>query len=287
MFQKTDALTGRLSDSLRQGLRELYGHYEVEIISCVFWRNRAPWVLERRQCFDSFLLFPLRGRLRVTLSGDVMRVSPGEYLALSDGEAHAIVLDKGHPRLEQISLHCRIQDRWGRPLLARFRRPVAALTDAARWHRVLADLAALTHADPATGREQGRALVPELMADRLRAGERLLPLPRGGDARIERILRRMDEELASPLLSIDALARDVGLTGTQVRKLFRRETRLRPKYYLQRLRLKKAVRLLRHSTQAVKEIAFACGFATDNYFHTVFREAFGTTPAEFREKEAL
>src|SRR5579859_943707 len=139
MPQQTDPLTGHLNESCRLGLRELFGLYEVEIITCVFWRNRAPWVLERRQCFDSFLLFPLLGRLRVTLKGSVVHVSPGEYLALSDGESHAIALDKGHARLNQISLHCRINDRWGRPLLARFRQPVATLTDAPRWHRVLTD----------------------------------------------------------------------------------------------------------------------------------------------------
>ena len=287
MPQLIDPLSNRLSETCREGLRELFGHYEVELISCVFWRNRAPWFLDRRKCFDSFLLFPLRGRLRVTLKGAVVRVSPGEYLALPDGQAHAIKLEEGDPRLEQISLHCRIQDRWGRPLLARFRHSTAALTDASRWHRVLADVAALMSVDPHTGREWGRALVLELMADRLRAGERLKSIGHEGDPRIDRVLQRMRDELISPDLSIEALARDVGLTATQVRKLFRRETRVGPKHYLQQLRLKKAVRLLRHSSQTIKEIAFACGFATDNYFHLVFRRAFGVTPAEFREKEML
>jgi transcriptional regulator GlxA family with amidase domain len=141
--------------------------------------------------------------------------------------------------------------------------------------------------DPATGREQGRALVQELMADRLRGGEQLAPDRRAGDERIARVLQRMMQEIASPGLSIEALARDVGLTATQVRKLFRRETRTGPKEYLQRLRLKKATRLLRHSAQTVKEIAFECGFATDNYFHLVFRQTFGLTPAEFRERKTL
>jgi AraC-like DNA-binding protein len=287
MPQQIDPLTGRLSPAYRSGLRGLFGRYEVEIVSCVFWRNRSPWVLERRECFDSFLLFPLRGRLRVTLAGTPIHVAPGEYLALPDGKSHAIVLEKGYARLEQISLHCRIQDRWGRPLLARFRKPVATLLEVPRWHRVLTDLAALMSVDPPTGREQGRGLVRELMADRLHAGERLKPSKHEGDPRIEHVLQRMQDELASPGLSMEALAREVGLTAAQVRKLFRRETSLGPKNYLQQLRLKKAARLLRHSPQTVKEIAFDCGFATDNYFHLVFRRAFGVTPAEFRDKQTL
>jgi AraC-like DNA-binding protein len=189
--------------------------------------------------------------------------------------------------LEQIALHCRIQDRWRRPLLARFKTPVARLRDPARWHRVLADLACLMTSDPELGQHQGKVLVRELMADRLRDEKKLLPLNRNGDPRIERVLQRMKNDLALTHLSIDALAREIGLTPTQMRKLFRRETQSGPKHYLHRLRLEKAAHLLRYSTKTIKEVASECGFATDNYFHLVFRKAFGLTPMAFREKEIL
>jgi AraC-like DNA-binding protein len=287
MPQQIDPLPRRLDEALRLGLRDFFTHYEVEIISCAFWRNRPPWSLERRRCPDTFLLFPVRGVVRAVLDRTTVRIGPGDYLALADGRAHALRLEEGHPRLEQISLHCRIQDRWGRPLLARFRRPMAALADAARWHRDLTDLASLMASDPATGRRFGRVLVSELVADRLRSGEMLLQIKRGGDPRVERVLARMDEELGSPGLSVEALAREVGITATQMRKLFRRETQIGPKQYLQRLRLRRAARLLRHSARTVKEIAFECGFATDNYFHLAFRQAFDATPAGYRDREML
>ncbi len=287
MPQLIDPLPRRLTEACRQDLRDFYAHYEIEIVSCVFWRNRPPWTLERRRCLDTFLLFPVRGRVRATLDGAVERISPGDYLALADGRPHALALEKGHPRLEQISLHCRIRDRWGRPLLARFRRPLARLGDPVRWHRDLADLASLMSSDPATGRRHGEALVRELVVERLRAGEKLAALRRGGDARIERVLARMEEELGSPRLAIELLAREIGLTATQMRKLFRRETQTGPKQYLHQLRLRRAARLLRHSTKTIKEIALECGFATDNYFHLVFRQAFDATPAEYRGRETL
>ncbi len=141
--------------------------------------------------------------------------------------------------------------------------------------------------DPEVGRYRGKLLVQELLADRLLEDEKLTPLNREGDPRIERVLQRMKDEMTSPDLSIEALAQGIELTATQMRKLFRRETRKGPKEYLHRLRLEKAVHLLRHSTQTVKQIAFECGFATDNYFHLTFRKAFGVTPAAFREKESL
>ena len=287
MPQSIDPLTHHLGEVCRQGLRDFLAHYEVEVVFCTLWRNRPPWALERRRCLDTFLLFPLCGRVRAVLGGTTVRIGPGDYLALADGRPHALELEKGHPRLEQISLHCRILDRWGRPLLARFKRPMASLADAARWHRDLTDLASLVGSDPATGRRYGETLMRELVTERLRSGEKLAAMRRGGDPRIGGVLARMEEELGSPGLSIDQLAREVGLTPTQMRKLFRRETQAGPKQYLQQLRLRRAARLLRHSAKTVKEIAFECGFATDNYFHLVFRQAFDATPAEYRDRETL
>jgi len=287
MPETQDPLKGRLSDDYRHALRELLAHYEITILSCAYWRNRAPWELETRRCYDSFLLFPVRGTLRLTVDGKRMLVTPGEYLALPDRKEHALALEKGHKHLEQIALHCHIQDRWRRPLLGRFRSPVARLGDAARWHRALADLASIMNADAELGRHWGRTLVLELMAGRLREEKRLTPHDREGDPRIERVLQRMKEELGSPELSVESLAAGVGLTATQVRKLFRRETGQSPKQYLHRQRLERAVHLLRHSTQSIKQIALECGFATDNYFHLVFRAAFGVTPGDFSRREML
>ncbi len=287
MPQTPDPLSERLSLAYGLALREFFAHYEVEILSCVYWRNRAPWSLPVRQCFDSFFLFPLTGNVRLMLGARRFIIKPHSYLALADGERHSLALEAGHVRLEQIALHCRIQDRWQRPLLARFSSPLVKLPDSARWYRVLADLAALMTTDRELGQHRGKVLVSELMVERLREEKDLAPLHRDGDPRIEHVLQRMKEGLAAPELSIDALAAEIGLTATQMRKLFRRETRQGPKQYLHRLRLEKAVHLLRYSTQSIKQVALESGFATDNYFHLVFRKQFGVTPAAFREREIL
>jgi AraC-like DNA-binding protein len=285
--QTPDSLRDRLPAAYTRALREFFLHYEIEVLSCVFWRNRAPWSAPARQCFDSFLLFPLRGVVRANLASGPVLIPPGSYLALADGRPHDLALIEGRARLDQVALHLRMQDRWGRPLLARFRSPVGRLRDAARWHRLLADLACLMSVDPGLGRARGRVLVQELMAERLATESGVAPWRGRGDPRLEHVRQRMREQLGSPTLAIEALAGEIGLTATQMRKLFRRENRRAPKDYLQRLRLEKATQLLRHSARTIKEVSAACGFATDNYFHLVFRRAFGMTPLAYRKQEVL
>jgi len=287
MSQTPDPLLDRLSPAYAQAMREFFAHYEIEIITCQYWRNRAPWNVETRKCFDSFFLFPVIGKVGVQLDSGRQTIGPTSYLALADGIQHSLILEKGYHRLEQIAVHCRIQDRWGRPFLARLSSPIGKLREPAVWHRALADLASLMSVDPALGRHRGRVLMSELLFDRLRDEKKLAPLNRKGDPRIECVLRRMKDDLASPELAIEALARDIELTATQMRKLFRRETRRSPKEYMHRLRLEKAVDLLRHSTLTIKQVAAECGFATDNYFHLAFRKAFSVTPTTFREREIL
>lgn len=287
MPQLIDPMLSRLDKAYLHALREFNASYEVEIVSCAYWKNRPPWEVSRRTCPDTFMLFPLKGEFVVTLEEEKRTIRPGSYLCLPEGTLHGLSMRSSLAKLEQVSLHVRIQDRWRRPLAARFSSSVVKLRDPAHWHRKLKDFASLMWTDADLARSWGPGLVRELCAERLMAEPELQSMPQEGDARVGRVMERMREELASPVLSIDALASSVGLTGTQLRKLFYRETGTRPKEHLQQLRMERAVHLLRHTTQTIELIASACGFATDNYFHLVFQKAFGMTPTAFREKEVV
>lgn len=54
--------------------------------------------------------------------------------------------------------------------------------------------------------------------------------------------------------------------------------------YVNRLRLKEAVRLLASSKYTVLEISQLVGFSTVNYFNRVFKEAYSLSPREYRNK---
>lgn len=52
--------------------------------------------------------------------------------------------------------------------------------------------------------------------------------------------------------------------------------------YVQRMRLSKALVLLRHSDRNIIDIALDCGFTNESVFYRNFRRMYGMTPAEYR-----
>ena len=53
--------------------------------------------------------------------------------------------------------------------------------------------------------------------------------------------------------------------------------------FTSRLRLEKAARLLRYSSQSVTAIALDCGFSSSATFSRAFRSGYGTSPSQFRK----
>jgi AraC-like DNA-binding protein len=85
-------------------------------------------------------------------------------------------------------------------------------------------------------------------------------------------------------VSIEELTRFLGYSRTRTYELFKSQTGLTPKDYLQRLRVQKAEELLSKTNRPITEIAHAVGFSSSQYFSTVFRRYTGQSPAGFRQE---
>ena len=59
-------------------------------------------------------------------------------------------------------------------------------------------------------------------------------------------------------------------------------TGMSPNNYLLRLRLCRAMNMLRETDMSVTEIAFACGFNDSNYFTSRFHREVGMSPLKYR-----
>lgn len=86
----------------------------------------------------------------------------------------------------------------------------------------------------------------------------------------------------SEQIDIQALAGQLGMSYTWLRRMFRKHTGMPPAQYLQQLRLNSSKYFLRNTTLPVKNIAFECGFSTSEYFCNVFQEMNGITPGAYR-----
>lgn len=81
-----------------------------------------------------------------------------------------------------------------------------------------------------------------------------------------------------------ALAARIGLSVSQLNKLFTFHTGATPIAHWQRRRLEIARNLLLGSSESIKAIAFQLGFSTPEYFATWFRKQQGASPSSYRLK---
>jgi AraC-like DNA-binding protein len=111
----------------------------------------------------------------------------------------------------------------------------------------------------------------------------LKPAPMGRlDARLLVAVRRLDRQpLAAPVKEA-VLAREAGVSVSQLNRLFLREYGVSSRGYFERRRHEHALALLSESPRAAKEIAAEIGFSSLPHFSAWFRRKQGVSPRKFR-----
>src|SRR5262245_56358688 len=106
---------------------------------------------------------------------------------------------------------------------------------------------------------------------------------RGGlsPAKLRKIEELMQEKMEEDL-SLEEMARAVGLSAGHLSQVFRNATGLTPHQCLLRFRVQRAKELLRSAEMRVLDVAIACGFKTQQHFARVFRQMCGASPTEYR-----
>ncbi len=91
----------------------------------------------------------------------------------------------------------------------------------------------------------------------------------------------MESHIEEPL-SMDEIARRVGLSQRQLQRMFRHYLDLSPVQYYLQLRLLRARELLSQSSRSVMSVTVACGFQSSCHFSKAYREQFGYAPSSER-----
>lgn len=94
---------------------------------------------------------------------------------------------------------------------------------------------------------------------------------------------RIREALESSL-TIQQIAKELGVSYSNFRKLFKEYTGLSPATYQQGLKLQRAKELLSTTDMSIKEIAYQLNFDSPDYFSAKFKIKTGRKPSEMRKK---
>jgi AraC-like DNA-binding protein len=97
---------------------------------------------------------------------------------------------------------------------------------------------------------------------------------------IQQAMRYMQERAAHPL-SVEDVARHVGMSASHFAHRFTALARTSPMRYLKQLRLRNARALLLADGLRVSEVATRVGYESASHFTRDFKSYFGTTPAEY------
>ncbi len=140
---------------------------------------------------------------------------------------------------------------------------------------------------PAMAAVQARALVSAAIAGVLRALDEPDPQAPPEHALIARTRVLVNNQLGDPALSVRGLAKQAGCTADYLSHVFRQTTGEALAAFIVRQRMERAAHLLAQSKLAGKEVAWACGFATQSYFVRSFRAHHGLTPQAWRAERAV
>lgn len=90
------------------------------------------------------------------------------------------------------------------------------------------------------------------------------------------------ERRAEAPLTLDEVAASIGVSAFHLMRIFRRAIGVTPHQYLMRVRLLRAVQMLRDTEQPVTTIAYDAGWSDLSNFTRAFRREIGCSPGRFR-----
>lgn len=101
----------------------------------------------------------------------------------------------------------------------------------------------------------------------------------------QQMMNLIHQKWNDPCLTMDLVAEALGMNPYYLRDVFRTVNRMSFVKYIRCVRLQKAKDLLQNSDLQIQMIAKSVGYTDSAYFASCFRDAFGVSPSEFREKK--
>ena len=104
------------------------------------------------------------------------------------------------------------------------------------------------------------------------------------DTLIRRLIDHTEANFHKPTFSLTTLSETFSYSPKYLSHLFRAKTGVTYSEYLRSLRIRYATTLFDHGIESVKSVALLSGFSDPLYFSTVFKNAVGVSPKDYKKK---
>ncbi len=104
------------------------------------------------------------------------------------------------------------------------------------------------------------------------------------DALMDRIMEVINENLMNEDLSVEMIAKNVGISRVHLHRKMKELTNQTPHSFIRNIRLKRAAKLLRESKKSVTEVMYVCGFSNPASFSTMFKNLYGCSPRDYMNR---
>ena len=101
---------------------------------------------------------------------------------------------------------------------------------------------------------------------------------------VKKVTLEIEAHLSDESFSVEQLAKNVFMSYSQVQRKLSALIGLSPNQFIRYIRLQKSKELLSTTDDTILNISIDCGFSDPSYFAKVFKQEFGKTPQEWRNK---
>lgn len=101
---------------------------------------------------------------------------------------------------------------------------------------------------------------------------------------IQKLKAILEKNLENENFGVMELAREIGLSRSSLHRKIHAYNGNSTSQFIREFRLQKAMEILQDEEMTVSEIAYCVGFSSPTYFNTCFKEYYGYTPGEAKQK---